>query len=143
MSKKHPAKSLRICAVWLQPAANPEQVSWAMWLKNVFPRAPRAPATPPLLVVPTPLKSLKRMPRPPYKCPLGCVKLQAQAQTGWCQNGVYRGQKIGRFESCSYRQKREKCRGLVRSANVPWRSVAHRWVKRQCGIPQTQPSHPQ
>ena len=42
---------------------------------------------PPLFVVSTPQNCPKRTPRPQYLGPLGCGKLQAQAQTGGCPNG--------------------------------------------------------
>ena len=42
---------------------------------------------PPLFVVSTPQNCPNRRPDPQYLGPLGCGKLQAQAQTGGCPNG--------------------------------------------------------
>ena len=54
--------------------------------QNAIPRAPTPPATPHFLWFP-PSELPKRTPRPQYLGPLGCGKLQAQAQTGGCPNG--------------------------------------------------------
>ena len=54
--------------------------------QNVIPRAPTPPATPHFLWF-HPSELPKRTPRPQYLGPLGCGKLQAQAQTGGCPNG--------------------------------------------------------
>ena len=53
---------------------------------NAILRAPTPPATPHFLWFP-PSELPKRTPRPPHLGPLGCGKLQAQAQTGGCPNG--------------------------------------------------------
>ena len=48
---------------------------------------PRAPSPPPTFCGFHPSELPKWMPRPPYPGPVGCGKLQAQAQTGGCPNG--------------------------------------------------------
>ena len=53
---------------------------------NAIPRAPNPPATPHFLWFP-PLRIAQTDARPQYLGPLGCNKLQAQAQTGGCPNG--------------------------------------------------------
>ena len=54
--------------------------------QNAIPRAPSPPATPTFCGF-HPSELPKRTPRPQYLGPLGCGKLQAQAQRGGCPNG--------------------------------------------------------
>ena len=54
--------------------------------QNAIPRAPTPPATPHFLWF-LPLILPKRTIRPQYLGPLGCSKLQPQAQTSGCPNG--------------------------------------------------------
>ena len=68
-------------------ATNQEQaISLATWLKMRF-RGHLLHPQPPTFCGFHPSELPKRTPRPPYLGPLGCGKLQAQAQTGGCPNG--------------------------------------------------------
>ena len=74
-------------ADWLATATNQEQaISLATWLKTRF-RGHLLHPQPPTFCGFRPSKLPKWTPRPPYPSPLGCGKLQAQAQTGGCPNG--------------------------------------------------------
>ena len=90
MSRKRPKKapgSPKFCVDWLPTATNQEQaISLATWLKTRFRRHLVHPQ-PPTFYGFHPSELPKRTPRPPYLGPLGCGKLQAQAQTGGCPNG--------------------------------------------------------
>ena len=80
-------KSPKFCADWLATATNQDQaISLATWLKTRF-RGHLAHPQPPTFCGFHPSELPKRTPRPQYLGPLGCGKLQAQAQTSGCPNG--------------------------------------------------------
>ena len=89
MSEKRPKKaleSLKICAMCTDSPKPRTGRILGYVAQNPIPRAPTPPATPHFLWFP-PLQIAQRTPRPLYHCPLGYSQLQAQAQTGGCQNG--------------------------------------------------------
>ena len=96
MSRKRPKKAPRspkFCADWLATATNQEQaISLATWLKTRF-RGHLVHPQPPTFCGFHPSELPERTPRPPYLGPVGCGKLQAQAQTGQ-QGGSNRGRKM-------------------------------------------------
>ena len=82
--RRHKAPKSAECA---PPARNQElAVSLATWLKTRF-RGNLVHLQPRNFCGFHPSKSPKRTPRLPYKCALGCVQLQAPAETGGCPNG--------------------------------------------------------
>ena len=88
---KRPPRSPKFCADWLVTATNQEQaISLATWLKTRFGGHLVHPQ-PPTFCGFHASQLPKWTPRPPYLGPLlkplGCGKLQAQAQTGGCPNG--------------------------------------------------------
>ena len=100
MSRKRPKKAPRspkFCADWLATARNQEQaISLAIWLKMRF-RGHLLHLQSPTFCGFHSSELPKQAPRPPYLGPLGCGKLQAQAQTGGCPNGSIgsnRGKKL-------------------------------------------------
>ena len=97
MSRKRPKKAPRspkFCEDWLATATNQEQaISLATWLKTRF-RGHLVHPQPPTFCGFHPSELPKWTPRPPYPGPLGCGKLQAQAQTGKWVNMVQWGRKM-------------------------------------------------
>ena len=89
------------CAHWLAPATNHEHaISLATSLKMRFP-GPLLHPQPPTFCGFDPSELPKRTPTPQYPAPTGCSKLQAQAQTDGCPNGLTTssGQKMGFFKN--------------------------------------------
>ena len=81
MSRKRPKKAPRSFK-----CRQPQTISLATWLKMRF-RGHLLHPQPPTFCGFHPLELPKRTPTPSYLGPLGCCKLQAQAQTGGCPNG--------------------------------------------------------
>ena len=89
MCRKRPTKAPRspkFCVDWLLTTTNQEQAISLTWLKTRF-RGHLVHPQPPSFCGFHPSQLPKRTPRPPTLGPLGCGKLQAQAQTGGCPNG--------------------------------------------------------
>ena len=94
MSRKRPKKA-REAPKSRQPQTKNRPYLW-LHGSNAIPRAPTPPSTPTFCGF-HPLELPKRTPRPQYLGPLGCGKLQAQAQTGGCpkrSKGSSRGKKM-------------------------------------------------
>ena len=85
MSRKRPIKAPK-SSKWGQPQTKNSPYLWLHGSKCDS-EGTYSTRKPPLFVVSTPSKLPKRTPRPQYLGPLGCGKLQAQAQTGGCPNG--------------------------------------------------------
>ena len=87
MSRKRPKKAPRSCR--LAGDSHKPRIGhiFGYMAQNAIPRAPTPPAAPTFCGFHPSELPPKRTPRPPYPGPLGCGKLQAQAQTGGCPNG--------------------------------------------------------
>ena len=85
MSRKRPKKAPR-SSNYRQPQTKNRPYLWLHGSKCDS-EGTYSTHNPPLFVVLHPSELPKRTPRPPYLGPLGCGKLQAQAQTGGCPNG--------------------------------------------------------